>query len=144
MTLVGTYVLPSSFTFLSTLASPFKSVSQAYFPLSSTTSASSWAVSQYLSTTWPFSLIPSLVPMSFLEASHSNAIELFVKIGSYIPVLLPANPDLDALPASFFTFSAACCLLSSVLWHISAGCSDQHVMESAARGDYVGIGWCVI
>ena len=62
---------------------------------------------------------------------------------SHIPTLLPSNPTLDMLPSTFFTLSAACCLLSSVLWHVFAGCSDDLFVESAARGDYVGIGWYV-
>lgn len=58
-----------------------------------------------------------------------------------IPTLLPHDVSLDALPAAFFAFSAACCLLSSVIWHVASGCSDLAIMQNAARGDYVGIGW---
>lgn len=56
---------------------------------------------------------------------------------------LRSSPSLDTLPAVMFTLSAACCLLSSVIWHIFAGCSNEFLVEGAARGDYVGIGWFV-
>ena len=34
-------------------------------------------------------------------------------------------------------------LLSSCIWHVMSGCAHTKAMESAARVDYVGIGWYV-
>jgi len=44
------------------------------------------------------------------------------------------------IPTFVFSIFADICLLTSVVWHIFAGCAHPDVMEFAARVDYVGIG----
>jgi adiponectin receptor len=54
-----------------------------------------------------------------------------------------ATSALTALPTTLFSIFALLCLLTSVAWHICAGCSSPRVMETAARIDYLGIGWLI-
>ncbi|KAJ6489554.1 hemolysin-III related-domain-containing protein [Mycena vitilis] len=55
---------------------------------------------------------------------------------------LPSSLAGDAAESLFVLFALAC-LASSALWHTMAGCAHRGGMETCARVDYVGIGWCV-
>lgn len=50
---------------------------------------------------------------------------------------------LIALPTTLFSIFALLCLVTSIGWHIFAGCSDPGIMDTAARIDYLGIGWLI-
>lgn len=54
-----------------------------------------------------------------------------------------ATSQLHALPTTLFGLFASLCLLTSCIWHLCAGCSTFKVMETAARVDYLGIGWLI-
>ncbi|KAF8344084.1 hemolysin-III related-domain-containing protein [Cantharellus anzutake] len=84
--------------------------------------------------------VPYIIPAPFRALVPSWGSSNF---HSLFPTLLRSDPTLDFAPATFFTLSAALCLMSSVVWHLCAGCSDAAVMESAARLDYIGIGWLI-
>lgn len=137
-TLASTYIIPNSFASFTALSSKFPAVAAASSSFSSSSSSASSFLSSSLQSSSP--VLPYISPvLPYLTALHAH----IQSLRPYVPALLPHNPSLDALPAAFFTFSAAACLLLSCAWHISAGCSDLRVMEAAARGDYVGIGWLI-
>lgn len=56
---------------------------------------------------------------------------------------LSEDPHAD-LADRVFSLFANLCLFASCVWHVMAGCAHRKAMETAARIDYVGIGWYVL
>ncbi|KAF8319336.1 HlyIII-domain-containing protein [Clavulina sp. PMI_390] len=102
-------------------------------------------LSSHLELSSPLSLpLPSYLQQWLFDQTHIDLSPLLTYLHGTVPVLLPAHSEpLDTLPAAFFAFSAACCLFSSVVWHVFSGCADLMGMEAAARVDYIGIGWLI-
>lgn len=74
---------------------------------------------------------------------HTHLIP-FVLLGClFLSEAYTSTSPLDALPTTLFSIFSLLCLLTSVGWHIFAGCADFVIMETAARIDYLGIGWLI-
>lgn len=78
-----------------------------------------------------------LLPLMFSLASLSSSLAPFLKFAR-------SSDDVPVdLAERVFTLFANICLLSSCFWHVMSGCAHRRTMETAARVDYVGIGWYV-
>jgi adiponectin receptor len=78
-----------------------------------------------------------LLPLIFSLATLSSSLRPLLQFTRYIHDI-----PTDAADHVFMLF-ANICLLSSCLWHVFSGCAHRKAMETAARVDYVGIGWYV-
>lgn len=76
-------------------------------------------------------LAPLLLSLSSLPSSVIQVFEL-AQSGNQFPVDIAEH---------LFTLFANICLLSSCVWHVISGCAHMGTAETAARVDYVGIGW---
>jgi adiponectin receptor len=54
-----------------------------------------------------------------------------------------STSQLHSLPTTLFSLFSLLCLLTSAIWHVCAGCASFRIMETAARVDYLGIGWLI-
>jgi len=78
-----------------------------------------------------------LIPLLYSLASLSSSLAPFISPIQSAEVV-PAD-----LADHVFTIFSSLCLLSSCVWHVMAGCAHGKAMETAARIDYVGIGWLI-
>ncbi|KIJ39469.1 hypothetical protein M422DRAFT_85431, partial [Sphaerobolus stellatus SS14] len=63
-------------------------------------------------------------------------------VSTTVPMLESHKMPID-IAECVFTLFANICLASSCIWHIMSGCAHMGTCESAARIDYVGIGWLI-
>ncbi|KAF8510560.1 HlyIII-domain-containing protein [Hysterangium stoloniferum] len=78
-----------------------------------------------------------LIPLTLALMSLSSpvaAIFKFAQTGDDLPI--------DIAERTFSLF-AMICLASSCVWHVMAGCAHTKATDTAARIDYVGIGWLI-
>jgi len=78
-----------------------------------------------------------LLPLGLALMSLSSpvaAIFKFAQTGDDLPI--------DIAERTFSLF-AVICLASSCVWHVMAGCAHRKATDTAARIDYVGIGWLI-
>ncbi|KAF8512391.1 hemolysin-III related-domain-containing protein [Gautieria morchelliformis] len=78
-----------------------------------------------------------LLPLIFSLATLSSSLRPLLQSTRYIHDI-----PVDFADRVFMMF-ANICLLSSCVWHVMSGCAHRKAMETAARVDYVGIGWLI-
>jgi len=74
---------------------------------------------------------------------HTHLLPLIVLCPIFMRDVYLSTSQLHSLPTTLFSLFSLLCLLTSVIWHVCAGCASFRVMETAARVDYLGIGWLI-
>lgn len=92
---------------------------------------------------WP-SLLLSIFQLHNETANiHTHLLPFAILCPVFLRDVYLSTSQLHALPTTLFSLFALLCLLTSVIWHVCAGCASFRVMETAARIDYLGIGWLI-
>ncbi|CAG8507760.1 3834_t:CDS:2 [Acaulospora colombiana] len=92
---------------------------------------------------WPTLLLSTFHLHNETANIHTHLLPLLILGPMFAYEAYTATSALTVLPTTLFSIFAMLCLITSVAWHICAGCASPQVMETAARIDYLGIGWLI-